>query len=158
MKKNRKKIIIISVAILSVLVVTFSIGFSNGWFENQKVTLSQEYYNTKNEFLKLDTESYNKLVEEKKSFLIITYLPGCTAKIIEFVNNFSKEHNVAFYYYNFADFKNSELHNSIKYAPSVAIISEGKLVKFLRSDSNDDAKYYNSYESFKTWLESLIVL
>ena len=52
----------------------------------------------------------------------------------------------------FSDVKGSSLGEKVKYYPSMAIISKGKVLAWLRADSNDDAPAYNNYEDFENWM------
>ncbi len=154
--KVNKKVIFGIAAILTIAFLgTIITGIASGWFNTVKTELSSEYYHADAAF-NLDSATYERLTREKKSFLVISYLPGCTAKLLQFVKDFSAEHDVAFLSYNFADLKGSSLYDTIKYSPSVAVVSEGRVVAHLDANSNDDVAKYNDYSVFKSWLESLV--
>lgn len=50
------------------------------------------------------------------------------------------------------------LNETLKYYPSVAIYQEGKIIAYLRADSNDDKSYYESVEGFREWFTKYISL
>ena len=52
----------------------------------------------------------------------------------------------------FAEVKESSLHEQVKYYPSVAIVSRGKVMAYLRADSDEDVEIYNNYDAFKEWM------
>lgn len=156
-KEKIKKSVVVGIAAILVVAFagTFVAAISNGWFNDKKVSLESEYYG-ESRLIELNTPTYEELIASKKSFLVLTYLPGCTASLLSYADQFANEHQVTFYYYNFTELRESSLHDSVKYTPSVAVISEGRVVDFLKADSDEDIIYYNNYADFKTWLESLI--
>ena len=58
----------------------------------------------------------------------------------------------------YSDLKETELHNTVKFAPSIIIIKNKKVVAYLKADSDDDYDKYQDSESFTNWLESYIYL
>ena len=52
----------------------------------------------------------------------------------------------------FSEMKESKLYELVKYYPSVAVIKDGEVVKYLRADEDEDAGIYNNYEEFVDWL------
>ena len=137
------------------------VGAASGWFNNQpeelaiKIALDDEYLGGF-EVRALDIATYNELVENKKSFVLVSYLPGCTAQIVEFASRFGRKQGITIYYMNFSDLKDTALHEKVKYSPSMIIIYKGQILDFLKSDSNEDIEKYNDYEAFSAWLQGKI--
>lgn len=165
MKKTPQKTPKIKLVLLALAAVAvfggsiLFVGAASGWFSGQeipvKVVLDPEYlgqYETKS----LDKTTYESLVEAKKSFIIISYLPGCTAKILSFTSKFASENNITIYYMDFGTLKTTPLHDQVKYSPSVIIISKGEIADFLRSDKDEDTPKYNNYDDFSAWLQGKI--
>lgn len=146
-------------AIISIIVVILGsiliAGLCNGWFNDVKIKLEPEFYGTA-EQITLDVETYEKLIKDRKSFIMISYLPGCTANILTYAKNFSNEHQISIYYLDFSSVRESTLKDTVKYSPSVIVVSDGRVKSHLRADNNEDVEKYNDYVTFKTWLESLI--
>ena len=161
--KNRKfwQIFTLSLAAIAVIAggVLF-VGAASGWFDNSepvKVTLSSEYQNSAAPtMLTVDTDEFNALIDEQKSFLGITYLPGCTANILTYLKDYATARQLNYIYYPWSLLRDTWLHDSIKYTPSVFIISNGKLVAFLAADSDADTEKYNSSEAFAAWLDQYL--
>ena len=143
------------VALVVVLIggVVF-VGAVSGWFDDPKITLDSEYYGEGAEFMELTAGEYEGLVGAKKSFLVFVDQGGCTTadRLREYATQYMTETGVLVYRMMFAEVKESSLHSEVKYYPSVAVISKGKVVGYLRADADEDAEAYNSYDAFKEWM------
>ena len=131
------------------------VGAVSGWFDDGKVYLSQEYYNKEEAGLtELSVDDYNKKIDEKKSFVLFVDQTGCTTadKLRGYTENWAKEKGVKVEKMMFREVKELPLHESVKYYPSVVIISRGKPVAWLRADSDEDADAYNDYNAFLMWI------
>ena len=145
--------------------VLFAVGVA-GWFGGGKVALDAEYYCTRCEgedcanecleFANIDDAQYAELAEAEKSFVVFIDQDGCTTadKLRGYVQAYAAEYGVKFYRMMFDDAKYTSLHKSVKYYPSVAIVSRGQAVKWLRADSDEDADAYNDYDAFVQWMNS----
>ena len=58
----------------------------------------------------------------------------------------------------FADFKKSNLYKTVKYAPSILIIENNKVLAYLDADKDEDIEKYQEVEALKEWLEDYIYL
>ena len=107
------------------------------------------------EYMELDSSSYDKLAAEKKSFVVFVDQDGCTTadRLRGFVREYAVSHGVKVYRMMFEEMKKTSLHDEVKYYPSVAVISRGKVVGYLRADADEDADAYNNYEAFEKWIE-----
>ena len=143
------------VALVGVLVggVLF-VGAVSGWFDDPKVKLDAEYYADGAEFMELSAGEYEGLVEAKKSFVVFVDRDGCTTadRLREYVTRYMTETGILTYRMMFAEVKEASLHEKVKYCPSVAVVSNGKVVAFLRADEDEDADKYNDYDAFKAWI------
>ena len=133
------------------------VGLSSGWFSSVNVKFSPEYLcgeNCDGEFLDLTSEEYEKLVAEKKSFMVFVDQGGCTTadRLRGFVKDYASSSGIRVYRIDFSDMKETSLHESVKYYPSVVLVSSGKVVGFLRADSDEDSDAYNKYEAFLDWM------
>ena len=108
--------------------------------------------------MSLTGADYESLIKEKKSFIVLVDQGGCTTadRLREYASEFAKERGVKVYRLMFAEEKETSLHDLVKYYPSVAIISKGKPVAYLRADSDADAPMYNNYDEFKKWMEKYL--
>ncbi len=146
---------ILCVLIISVVLFLGAVG---GWFSNKKITLDSEYYcgeECDDEYLELSGEEYEKLIDEKKSFIVLIDQSGCKTadRIKDFMVDYARERGIKVYRMMFEQAKKTSLHEYVKYYPSVVLVSKGKVTKYLRADSSEDADEYNYYDSFKRWME-----
>lgn len=74
------------------------------------------------------------------------------------MGDWAKEAGIRVYKMMFGDMKESGLHEFVKYYPSVALVSHGRVVAWLRADSDEDADMYNDYDVFKAWMEKYVSL
>jgi hypothetical protein len=58
----------------------------------------------------------------------------------------------------FADFKNTVFYHDVSFAPSIIIVDNGKIVSYLKADSNQDYDKYQKAEEFEKWLSKYIYL
>ena len=137
------------------------IGAVSGWFDDGKVSLDPEYVCAEKcdgELVDLTAEEYERLVEEKKSFVVVIDQGGCVTaeRLKEYAKEFGQERGVKIYRMMFSEMKETTLYDSIKYYPSVAVVAKGRVRAYLKADSDEDAPKYNNYEDFKRWLEGVV--
>ncbi|MBQ3453087.1 hypothetical protein IJG28_02765 [Candidatus Saccharibacteria bacterium] len=161
-KKKQLGVLWLIVVLVVVLIgsVVF-VGAVSGWFDDTRVTVDDEYICVDDcgELMELTAEEYGRLIEEKKSFVVFVDQGGCTTadKLREYVRDWSEKSGVRVYRMMFKDMKDSLLAGFVKYYPSVALVSRGKVVTWLRADSDEDADIYNDYDVFSDWMKDHIV-
>lgn len=133
------------------------VGAVSGWFDDPKVALSAEYYcgeECSGEFMELTKDEYERLIEEKKSFVVFVDQGGCTTadRVRGYVEDYAKEAGVKVYRIMFPEMKETSLHEEVKYYPSVVVVSRGKVVGWLKADSDEDAAAYNNFGDFQNWI------
>ena len=133
------------------------VGAAGGWFGSNKVVLDAEYYcgdDCDGEMAELDGASYEELVQNGGSFVVFVDQGGCTTadRLRGYVENYANNMGVRVYRMMFAEAREASIHDYVKYYPSVVIVSKGRVVGYLRADSDDDADYYNDYEAFREWM------
>lgn len=158
--EKKKQAGVLSLVIALVVVLFGSVlfmGLVSGWFDNTKVTLNEEYIckeDCNEGYMELDVAGYEELMEAKKSFVVFVDQGGCDTadRLRNFVSDYAKEKGIKIYRMMFSEVKETSLHESVKYYPSVAIVSNGKVVGALRADSDEDASAYNDYFDFTKWI------
>lgn len=159
--------------ILALIVVVGSgvlfVGAVAGWFNQPPTaTLDPEYItatstleNTDGDFLALLTpEDYQKLIDEQKSFVVFIDQTGCmTAERVRgYATQYAAENGIKPYRLMFSNLKDTALNAQVKYYPSVAVISDGAPIAWLRADADEDAAIYNDYGAFQAWLNTHLAL
>lgn len=144
-----------------VLGAVLFVGAVSGWFSDIKVVLDAEYYCSEEcdgELMELSGAEYEDLINEGKSFVLFVDQSGCLTadKLKQYMKNFANEAGIKAYQMMFADARQTSLHDYVKYYPSVVMVSRGKVVRFLRADSDEDSDMYNDYEAFYKWMKKYL--
>ena len=105
--------------------------------------------------MELTPDLYESLVAEGKSFVVFVDQGGCTTadRLRGFVKDYASSHGIKVYRMFFEDMKKTSLHDFVKYYPSVAVILRGKVMGYLRADSDEDSDAYNNDDAFLTWMQ-----
>lgn len=155
-KQNKSKKVIYIIAgfiiALAIAVATILIYRATSF---EKAVIDSEYVGS-TELRIIDAEEYEKMVSEGKSFILTSYLPTCTARMIKFSQNISEEKNISLFYMDWSDIKKTSLKDVVEFSPSAIIISKGKPIAHLNANSNDDIEKYNNYDVFKAWIEEKV--
>lgn len=125
--------------------------------QTKKISLDSDQFGT-SEFIDISGEDYEKLVSEKKSFLVFVDQDGCiTAKgLKEIATTISEEKNLKIYHIMFADARKTSMFENVKYYPSFVIVDKGTIVDWLKADSNDDTERYKNKDELLNWLNKYI--
>ena len=152
-----KKTIIILIGII-ILIVAFVFIFMLN--KDSKFYLDDNNYNTEERFIEIDGKELNKLMNDKKSFVVFTYLPYCTFSVpcdVVF-ETFLNNNNMSFYKIPFDKLSKLKKFENIKYAPSIIIIKNGKIITYLDANSDDDLEMYQNTNTFSDWITKYIKL
>lgn len=148
-----KKIIMV---IVFIILIPLSLLFITN-LTKQKFTLESKYYNT-GKFIDINGANLNELLNNKENFILFTYNNFCTFKVScdEIFNESIKELNITILKIPFDEFKTTYLYNKVNYAPSVILIKEGKIIKYLNPEKNDDLSKYQDKKEFTSWIKEYI--
>lgn len=124
----------------------------------KKFRLTEELYGA-SEAIDIDKNDYEKLLEDKKSFVVMIDKPDCytTANMREYMASFPEDMQFKYYRIMWSQARESSLHEKVKYVPSVAIIQNGAVVDFLDANSDEDVSKFNSAETLQSWLKEYII-
>ena len=120
-------------------------------------SLEKEYYG-KDGLVDISSSGVEKLIQDKKSFILFTYNSFCSFSVpcdSIFLES-AQEKNVIILQIPFEDFKNTTFHETVKYGPSVLIIKEGKIVSYLDAGKDEDIEKYQDTSVFIEWLSKYI--
>ena len=120
---------------------------------NKRIELNFTYYNDKG-LTDTSVEEIDKLLNRKSSFILFVYNDFCSFSVP--CNNVfdegSKELNMQILQIPYRDFKGSSLNSTVKYAPTVIIVDEGKIARYLDAESDSDKKIYQDVKKFKKFI------
>ena len=119
--------------------------------------LDDKYYN-KTDYIKVNSSELDEL--SHSSFLLFTYNNYCTLKIPceNIFSDFMKKYKIGIVSIKFEDFKNTKYYDKVKYAPSILVIKEGKIIDYLDAESDDDLDKYQDVDEFTKWVKKYINL
>ena len=121
--------------------------------KESKIELNYKYYNS--EGLKdISIDELEKRIGRKESLLLFVYNDFCTFSVP--CNNVfdegSKDLGLQILQISYRDFKGSTLNKTVKYAPTVIIVKDGRVVRYLDAESNSDKKIYQNVKKFKSFI------
>ena len=150
----KKKAFIISCIVIFIVGLCFVLYFS---LRSTKFFLETEYYK-KNGLVDVSSSEVEQLIKQKKSFLLFTYNSFCSFSVPcdTVFEESAKEKNVIILQIPFEEFKNTSLHKTVKYGPSVLIIKEGKIVSYIDAEKDEDIDKYQDTSVFIDWLSKYI--
>lgn len=162
-KQSKKSVWVLVLALVAVVLgsVLF-VGAVSGWFNGEQMAeIDSEFYCSSKCYLELDdisVEEYNEMVNAGKSFVVVVDQGGCTTadRIKEYAEKYSNKRFFKIFKIMYSGVKETDLKEAVKYYPSVAVISKGKVIKALRADSDEDAPMYNNYDDFEKWLNKYV--
>lgn len=158
-KKQRNALGLIVALVVVLMGSVLFVGAVSGWFsDGVDVVLDEEYYcndNCDGEYMELSGSEYERLMEEKKSFVVFVDQKNCTTAITlgGYVSDYAKEAGIKVYRMMFSEARETSMHDYVKYYPSVVIVSKGRVAGYLRADSDEDADMYNDQDAFVKWME-----
>lgn len=150
-----KKLVIIIITLIALIGIGSSIMYFSK--KNEKFYLDDTYYG-KGGLNDISIKEVNKLIENKKSFILFTYNDFCSFSVPcdTIFEEVSKKLDIEILQIPYRDFKKTVLNKKIKYGPSVIIIKEGKVVKYLDAEKDRDKIIYQNVKKFNAWLSKYI--
>ena len=119
----------------------------------EKFYLNNKYYN-EGKFIAINNIDNLK----KDTYILYTYNNYCTFKkpCEEVFKEYMEKYKIDFYKMPFDQFKKTTLYTKVRYAPSIIIIKEGKIVEYLDANSNKDLDKYQDTKKFEEWINKYI--
>ncbi len=124
---------------------------------NKKIYLSNEFYSEGN-FKEINNDSINQY--NNKTYLLFTYNNYCILPIPcdKIFLEVAKKNNISILSMPFSEFKKTVFYDTVKYAPSIIIVDEGKVIKYLDANKDEDLEKYQDVDKFEKWLNENIYL
>ena len=135
-----------------ILIILLLVGCTNN-----KFYLEDKYYQD-GEYIDITIDEYNKIKDT--SFVLFTYNSFCqfSKPCDEIFEEVMKKNNISFLSMPYSDFKKTNLHDKVSFAPSVIIVKKGKIIAYLDSESDSDLDLYQDSHKFEEWLSKYIYL
>ena len=127
--------------------------------QTERFRLSDEYY-TPGELRDIDAATFNQLIADQKSFVIMAHMITCPAEtpLHTTTETLISTDNLVIFSMMDEEFKQTSLHDSVKYLPTAAIYRDGQLVAWLDAESDNDLPAYKSADGLRNWLAQYIEL
>ena len=125
--------------------------------EDNKLYLETKYYNEGN-YIDVSSEEVNNI--ENETYLLFAYNNFCAFSVPcdNVFKNVMTKYNIDVLQIPFDDFKNTYLYETVKYAPSVIVVSNKKVIAYLDANKDEDISKYEDTNSFEEWLDNYINL
>lgn len=148
MRLNSEKILILAILILIILT-----GCKKNTF-----SLEEKYDNSK--ITEIDNNEFDELLKNKESFVVFIYETSCITSndFSKMLTEFSNKNKISLYKMSFADMKNTELNNKIKFYPSLVLFNKGVLVDYLDAEADDDKEYYKNVDGLESWFSKYVTI
>ena len=137
------------------------IDFSTLTLIHESGTDKLDPVNNETSFIQINTiEELNKLEEDKKTFALYVYLPGCAscASFLPIVNEFVQANQIDMYSVKLTDIYDypNVVSDRISYTPSMFIFVDGQVVSYLDPGKESDLVYYQTLEGLSSWFSEYI--
>lgn len=149
----KKKLLVIGCILLVVLLCGGIILL----YPKQKIELSKEYYKEeKGSFIEIT----HKELPKNKNYILFTYNSYCTFPIPcdEVFHEFAEKNQIDMVSIPFSEFRKTDLYPKVKYAPSVIVIKNNKIIAYLDANSDKDKNKYQDVEEFTDWIKKYVEL
>lgn len=129
----------------------------NNLKKTNKVYLDDNFYG-KNSFIEVSSSEIENLKDS--TYVLFTYNNYCTMPISceGIFKSFMEKYNIAFYAIPYSDFKETYIHDTVSFAPSVIIVKNGKIVDYLNADKDEDYDAYQDLNKFTDWIDNYIYI
>lgn len=141
-----KKYIIIAIVITLTLIIAL---------KPDKIYLTDKYYNEGKFVEDIDISTI-----KSENYILYTYNPYCSFETPceDVFKSFMEKNKIDIVSLPFSKFKNTYLYHKIKYAPSIIIVKNGKVVAYLDANSDKDTQKYQDEKIFETWIKKYIYI
>ena len=123
----------------------------------EKMYLEEKYYN-ESEYIEVTAKDIKELNQE--TYLVFTYNNYCNLKIPcdTIFKKVMDKYNITILSLPFEEMKQTFIYNKVKYAPSVIIVKQNKVVAYLDAEKDEDYEKYQNETEFEKWLSKYIYL
>lgn len=123
--------------------------------KQERFYLTDKYYN-KGEYVKISSSELENIKND--SMIIYTYNNFCNLPIHceTIFQEFMDKYKIDFISIPFSGFKNTTFYHDVSFAPSIIIVNNGKIIDYLKADSDNDYDKYQKVDVFEEWLSKYV--
>ena len=153
MLKSRKIVIVFLLGML--LILTGCTHKTNQNDGKERLYLTSKYYN-KGEYVEVTKDELSS--KEDETYLLFTYNNYCNLSVPcdQIFAKFMKKYNIDVLSIPYEDFKETLFYETVKFAPSILVINNSKIVAYLDAESDEDLVRYQDADEFEKWLNEYI--
>lgn len=142
-----KKIILI---LLFLIIITYSFVY------NQKVKLDDIYYNN-GEYINIDSTYLNN--QTHNNYVLFVHNSFCTFKTPcdTIFKQYMKKYKIDFLTINIDEYKKTNFYTQVKYAPTVIVVNNNRIVAYLDAEKDKDLDKYQDVNEFEKWINKFII-
>ena len=120
--------------------------------------LDQEFYQTNGEFVNITSEEFANL--DSQNYALFVYNNYCAFSIPcdEIFHQYMTENHINFLSMSYEEFKKTNLHKTVDFAPSVILVKNWKIVAYLDTEKDAHLDLYQDVEKFGEWFEKYVNL
>ena len=135
-----------------ILIILLVVGCTN-----KKFYLEDKYYSD-GKYINISLTEYNKI--KNTNYVLFTYNSYCqfSKPCDQVFETTMKKYHISFLSMPYETFKETNLHDKVKYAPSVIIVKKGKIIAYLDAEKDEDIEIYQDSQKFEKWLSKYIYL
>lgn len=122
-----------------------------------KFFLDDEFY-WQDVYIEITAQDFETLGND--NYVLFTYNNYCALSIPcdEIFQEFMTKNNVSFLSMKYDEFKNTKLHEKVRFAPSVIIVKNWKIVDYLDSENDNDVDLYQDVDKFGKRFEKYVLM
>ena len=119
----------------------------------EKFYLNNKYYN---EGKYITIKNLDGL--EKDTYVLYTYNNYCTFKksCEQVFKEYMEKYKIDFYSMPIDYFKKTSFYRKVRYAPSIILVKNGKIVTYLDANKDEDLDKYQDSKQFEEWINKYI--
>ena len=121
----------------------------------QKFYLDEQYYN-QGDFVEITSEDFDNL--DSQNYILFIYNNYCAFSVPcdEIFKEFMEKNDIDFLSMPYEEFKETKLHKTVEFAPSVIIVKNWKIVDYLNSEKDKYLDMYQNVEKFGEWIQKYV--
>ncbi len=148
--KNKKILITVIVVVLLVVSLILFLVFKDNH-------LSKKYYGG-HDFITVETEDIEKMKHD--TYLLYIHYDYCifTVPTDNVIQEMMNKYNISVLKMHYEKFSKTYLHDEVKYAPSLIIVKNGKILDFLDAESDEDLPKYQDSNKMAEWISEYVSL
>ena len=123
--------------------------------DTNKITLDSKYYN-EGKYINVTKKDLDKLTNN--NYILYVHNSFCAFKIPceTIFKKYMEQNKIDFLSINIDEYKKTTFYKKVKYAPTVLVVSKGKIVAFLDAESDDDINRYQDIDEFTKWIDNYV--